>query len=82
MPFDPLVLGRNIVAHRKRLGLTQHAVAIRCGVTKAAIHFWENGTATPNLTRLGLLADALQTTIATLLGEDSGAPNGDDQAAA
>lgn len=81
MPFDPLILGHNIYTRRKELGLTQHDVAIQCGVTKAAIHFWENGTATPALARLGLLADALHTTVAELLGEDRHT-NGDDRAVA
>lgn len=81
MPFDPLVLGRNIIAGRKRLGLTQHQLGTRCGVTKAAIHFWENGTVAPTLARLGLVADALHTTVSELLGEPI--PNGhDDQAVA
>lgn len=83
MPYDPLILGRNIMARRKELGLTQHQIAIQCGVTKAAIHFWENGTATPTLARVGLLADALHTTIAALLGEERDPiPNGHDQAVA
>lgn len=80
MPFDPLVLGRNITARREALGLTQRELGVKCGATQVAVSFWENGTNQPSLLRLALLADALNITIGQLLGEN--APNGDDRAAA
>lgn len=81
MPFDPLQLGRKIHARREQLGISQRDLATKCGVTQGTISFWENGTAVPGLPRLGLLADALETTIAELLTEDH-PNNGNDRAAA
>lgn len=81
MPFDPLTLGRNIHARREQLGISQRDLAIKCAVTQATISFWEHGTAIPGLMRLGLIADALDTTVADLLTEDR-PHNGDDRAVA
>ena len=37
-----MTLGKRIVAQRKRLGLTQDALAERLGVTAQAVSKWEN----------------------------------------
>ena len=49
-------LGKRIVSHRKRLGLTQDALAERLGVTAQAVSKWENGTADPSTSNLLKLA--------------------------
>jgi transcriptional regulator with XRE-family HTH domain len=69
MAFDPDVLGDNITRYRERAGLSQQQLGLRCGVTQVAIHFWEKGRTTPNLIRLALIAEVLNTTVGELLGE-------------
>ena len=49
-------MGKRIAEHRKRLGLTQDALAEKLGVTAQAVSKWENGTADPSTSNLLKLA--------------------------
>lgn len=49
-------LGKRIVFHRKRLGLTQDALAERMGVTAQAVSKWENDQSCPDIGALPKLA--------------------------
>ena len=57
-----------IVTHRKRLGLTQEALAQKLGVTNQAVSKWESGQSCPDAALLPQLADLFGITIAALFG--------------
>ena len=59
-------LGKRIVFHRKRLGLTQDALAELMGVTAQAVSKWENDQSSPDTIHLIQLADILDTEVAYL----------------
>lgn len=61
-------LGKRIIAHRKRLGLTQDALAERLGVTAQAVSKWENDLSCPDIGMLPRLAAIFGTTTDELLG--------------
>ena len=61
-------LGKRIVANRKRLGLTQDALAEKLGVTAQAVSKWENDQSCPDITMLPKLAQIFGTTTDALLG--------------
>ena len=61
-------LGKRIVQHRKRLCLTQDALAEKLGVTAQAVSKWENDQSCPDITMLPKLAAIFGTTTDALLG--------------
>ena len=61
-------LGKRIVSHRKRLGLTQDQLAERLGITAQAVSKWENDQSCPDITTLPELARIFGTTTDALLG--------------
>jgi len=61
-------LGKRIVQHRKRLGLTQDQLAEKLGVTAQAVSKWENDQSCPDISMLPKLADIFGITTDTLLG--------------
>ena len=61
-------LGKRICAARKRLGLTQDALAERLGVTAQAVSKWANDLSCPDITMLPRLAQIFGTSVDTLLG--------------
>ena len=61
-------LGKRIVQHRKRLGMTQDALAEKLGVTAQAVSKWENDQSCPDITMLPKLAEIFATTTDALLG--------------
>lgn len=63
-------LGKRIIAHRKRLGLTQDALAEQLGVTAQAVSKWENDLSCPDIGMLPRLAAIFGTTTDELLGVD------------
>lgn len=67
-------LGRRIAAHRKRLGLTQDALAEQLGVTAQAVSKWENDQSCPDINMLPKLAEIFGITIDTLLGVEKKEP--------
>lgn len=64
-------LGKRIMEHRKRLGLTQDALAERLGITAQAVSKWENDQSCPDITVLPKLAEIFGITIDELLGRES-----------
>lgn len=64
-------LGKRIVAHRKRLGLTQDQLAEKMGITAQAVSKWENDQSCPDISALPQLADIFKITLDALLGRDS-----------
>lgn len=61
-------LGKRIVANRKKLGLTQDALAEKLGVTAQAVSKWENDQSCPDITMLPRLAQVFGTSTDALLG--------------
>lgn len=61
-------LGKRIAAHRKKLGLTQDALAEKLGVTAQAVSKWENDQSCPDITTLPKLAEIFDCTTDELLG--------------
>ena len=67
-------LGKRIVHHRKRLGLTQDQLAEKLGVTAQAVSKWENDQSCPDIAMLPRLAEIFGITADELLGMESPAP--------
>lgn len=61
-------LGKRIVYHRKRLGMTQDKLAEQLGVTAQAVSKWENDQACPDISTLPRLAALFGITTDELLG--------------
>ena len=61
-------LGKRIVFHRKRLGLTQDALAELMGVTAQAVSKWENDQSCPDIGALPRLAEIFGISTDELLG--------------
>lgn len=73
-----LKIGSYLSACRKREGVTQGELAERIGVDTETVSRFERGVTMPSLATLQMLAVALNTTMADLVGESSPMPN--DQA--
>ena len=65
-------LGKRIVQHRKRLGMTQDKLAEQLSVTAQAVSKWENDQACPDIATLPKLAEIFGITTDELLGVSSG----------
>ncbi len=65
-----MTIGNRITEHRKRLGLTQEALAQRLGVTNQAVSKWESDQCCPDIQLLPQLADAFGCTIDQLFGRE------------
>ncbi|MBR4081690.1 MAG: helix-turn-helix transcriptional regulator [Clostridia bacterium] len=63
------MLGENIAALRKKAGMTQQSLADALYVTRQTISKWEKNLSVPDADVLVRLADALDTTVQTLLGQ-------------
>ena len=63
------MLNENLAKIRKERGLTQEALASKLNVVRQTISKWENGTAVPDADTLCKIADALDVSVAELLGE-------------
>ena len=63
-------LNEKIYHCRKKAGLSQEALAEQIGVSRQAISKWETGEASPDLSKLPLLAQTWQVTTDWLLSED------------
>lgn len=61
-------LGKRIIAHRKRLGMTQDRLAEQLGVTAQAVSKWENDQSCPDIAILPKLAAIFGISIDALLG--------------
>ncbi|HUP70315.1 MAG TPA: helix-turn-helix transcriptional regulator [Acidimicrobiales bacterium] len=66
--IDPTVLARRVREERVKAGLSLSQLAQRSGLTKAYLVRLENQAANPSLEVTGQIAEALDLTIADLLG--------------
>ena len=62
------MLNENLSRIRRERGLTQESLAIKLNVVRQTISKWENGTAVPDADTLCRIADALDASVAELLG--------------
>ncbi|MEV0387384.1 pyridoxamine 5'-phosphate oxidase family protein [Nonomuraea sp. NPDC050643] len=69
-------LGRRIIHHRERLGLTREQVAARADMSPGYVKYLEEHADTPDTGTLDRLADALDTTMDDLLGGGRDRPPG------
>ena len=63
------MLKDNIKTIRKSKGLSQEELAIKLNVVRQTISKWEQGLSVPDAEMLIKLAEVLDTTVSTLLGE-------------
>lgn len=63
-----LTLGKRILYHRKRLGLTQDQLAEKMGVTAQAVSKWEHDLSCPDVTTVPRLAELFGISTDELLG--------------
>lgn len=63
-------LNEKIYWCRKRAGLSQESLAERIGVSRQSISKWETGEASPEISKLPLLASAFGVTVDWLLSEE------------
>lgn len=61
-------MSENLAKIRKDKGLTQEALAIKLNIVRQTISKWENGTAVPDANMLCKIAEALDVSVAKLLG--------------
>jgi transcriptional regulator with XRE-family HTH domain len=61
-------LAKKISATRAKVGISQAALADRCGVDRQTVYRWEAGDREPSATALGTLAVALGVTSDSLIG--------------
>ncbi|MGW0804034.1 helix-turn-helix domain-containing protein [Nonomuraea sp. NPDC002799] len=69
-------LGRRVIHHRERLGLTREQVAERADMSPGYLRYLEENADTPDTGVLYRLADALRTTVDDLLGGGQDRPPG------
>lgn len=56
-------LGQEILRRRKAMGMTQEELASRMCVSRQSVAKWETGLSSPDIDRLVLLRDVLQTSL-------------------
>ena len=62
-----MILGKNILKCRKKLGLSQEQLGEKIGVTRQTISNWELGETTPNIEQIKILSKILNISIDELL---------------
>ena len=72
------MLKENIKSLRKSKGLSQEELAIKLNVVRQTISKWEQGLSVPDAEMLIKLAEVLDTTVSTLLGEKISEQKTDD----
>lgn len=63
------MLNENIKRLRKSKGLSQEELAVKLNVVRQTVSKWENGLSVPDSSMLISIADELDTSVSTLLGE-------------
>ena len=76
-----MTLGNTIAQHRKRLNITQDALAQKLGVTNQAVSKWESDQCCPDVMLLPRIADIFETTVDALFGRGAQPKNEADLSA-
>ena len=71
------MLSENIKAVRKSKGLSQQELSVKLNVVRQTVSKWEQGLSVPDSDMLISISEALETPVATLLGENVLAPEVD-----
>jgi putative transcriptional regulator len=71
------MLNENIKSIRRSKGLSQEELAVKLHVVRQTISKWEQGSSVPDSEMLISLAEALETSVSTLLGESVIEPKAD-----
>ncbi len=69
-----MTIGSRINSLRTSKGITQAQLAEKLGVSFQAVSNWERDEHLPDTDKLASIARALDSTVASLMGEDRGAP--------
>lgn len=80
-PLSRSDVGRRVAARREQLGLTREEVAERSGSATGYLQYVEEGPAVPGIAFLLRLANALETTVAELIGGTADLPPGTGRSA-
>lgn len=72
------MLSENIKKLRKEKGISQEELAIKLNVVRQTLSKWENGLSVPDSGMLIALAEELDTSVSTLLGETATESTADD----
>ncbi len=72
------MLHENIKALRKAKGLSQEELAIKLNVVRQTISKWEQGLSVPDSAMLISIAETLETSVSTILGETVAEEKADD----
>ena len=72
------MLNENIKRLRKLKGLSQEELAIKLNVVRQTVSKWKNGLSVPDSSMLIVLADELDISVSTLLGESVSESASDD----
>ena len=67
-------IGANIVAYRKRMGMTQARLAERLNYSDKAVSKWERGESAPDVLTLAQLAELFDVTVNELLVDPNALP--------
>lgn len=69
-----MILADKIILHRKKLGLTQEALAEKLAVSRQSVSKWEGAQSIPDMSKIIMLSDLFGVSIDYLLRDDYGEP--------
>lgn len=69
------IIGGNIAAKRKEMGLTQKELAALVGANQIQVSRWENGKHLPTLEQFVVIADTLNCSLDELAGLSAAKPD-------
>ena len=72
------MLNENLKTLRKAKGMSQEELAVKLNVVRQTVSKWEKGLSVPDSEMIITLAETLDTTVATLLGETITPPESED----
>ena len=72
------MLNENLKTLRKAKGMSQEELAVKLNVVRQTVSKWEKGLSVPDSEMIIKLAETLDTTVATLLGETIMPPESED----
>ena len=72
------MLNENLKTLRKAKGISQEELAVKLNVVRQTVSKWEKGLSVPDSEMIIRLAETLDTTVATLLGETITPPESED----